>query len=438
MGIDRRRFLAQSGLLTSATLMPWPLPAAPAAAAPALRIGMLGPFSGPASGTGRDIRQGIQMALDDALAEGELPVRLDGVLRDLDAVWIDSQSDPAVAAAAVSRVLERDAVDLMFGGWHTAVALAVMDVEAAYGILHLGNVGSAQTIADRINSDPVRYRGWFKGWPSPAKLIPQYRDPLTHFLQQGLWRPATLKAAVAIENTPWGESWGEAMVSTLRQIGFDTPAPDTIRIDQVDFHSLLKRYRQQKVSLVAMTNVGNEAAASFVRQFREVGVEALLVADSLRGTSDWYQRSGEASNYAISMDAAMPIALWQRWWVRRYQAKFGHFPNIGAAGLHYDYMRMTVRVLNSAGSLDRDRLINAVYRTPYRGIWNYYRFARRPGANAISANEVMAGRFMEGFFFPMVQLFNGESKIIWPLRYADQRFQAPPWITDAEQGNAGY
>ena len=35
---------------------------------------------------------------------------------------------------------------------------------------------------------------------------------------------------------------------------------------------------------------------------------------------------------------------------------------------------------------------------------------------------------MEGFFFPMVQLMDGEARVIWPLEYAKAEFQAPPWL----------
>lgn len=427
----RRRFLENTGRLAVASLLPWSSPFAQAVSAQVLYLGILGPFSGPAMGTGLDLRQGAMMALDDARAEGEIPVAIERKRLEIEPVWIDSRSDPGTARTAVAEAFARNPIALMVGGWHSAVALALMDLGADYGVMHL-NFGSAQAIADKINQDPERYRGWFKGWPSPAKLNPLYREPLDHFRREGLWKPASQKVAIAVEDTPWGYSWGEAMASTLTEMGFEPLPLDSMRLDQTDFYGLLQRYRQEKVALVAFTNTGNIAAPSFVRQFREVGVEALLVADSLRGSSDWYQQSGEASNYIICMDAAMPIALWQRWWVRRYQTKFGHYPNIAAAGLQYDYTRMAIRILNAAGNLNLERLISTAYRSPYRGIWHYYRFARGPGPRAVSANEVMTGRFMEGFYFPMVQLFNGESKIIWPLKYSDQRFLAPPWI--AAQG----
>jgi branched-chain amino acid transport system substrate-binding protein len=35
---------------------------------------------------------------------------------------------------------------------------------------------------------------------------------------------------------------------------------------------------------------------------------------------------------------------------------------------------------------------------------------------------------MEGFFFPTVQLMNGEARVIWPLEHAKAEFQPPPWL----------
>jgi branched-chain amino acid transport system substrate-binding protein len=61
-------------------------------------------------------------------------------------------------------------------------------------------------------------------------------------------------------------------------------------------------------------------------------------------------------------------------------------------------------------------------------VWNYYQFAREAGPHALAPGEVMTGNFMEGFFFPAVQLMDGEARLVWPLEYAKAEFQAPPWL----------
>ncbi|MFC6673291.1 ABC transporter substrate-binding protein [Marinobacterium aestuariivivens] len=368
------------------------------------------------------------MALMDARDEGELPLQRNGLERPVEPVWVDSASDPERAVAAMTEAVTRDRVAMLVGGWHSDVALALMDAESAFRIMHLGHSGEALAIADKINRAYGKYRGWFKGWPTPSMLGARYGEPLQYLRLQGLWRPPNNRAAVMVENTAYGRGWGKALHDSLQAVGFQVGPPDLTALEQNDFRALLARYRRDGVSLVVMTTTGIQAAAAFVRQFQEEQVPALFIGHGLRWNRDWYAHTGDASNYLLAMDTAMPIALWQQWWVRRYRRLFGDMPSIAAAGLHYDYTRMAIRVLNASASLKLDDLIRTVYRMPYRGVWNRYQFASEPTPNSVSANEVQTGGFMEGFFFPMAQLMEGEARIIWPPRYADQRFIPPPWL----------
>jgi branched-chain amino acid transport system substrate-binding protein len=170
------------------------------------------------------------------------------------------------------------------------------------------------------------------------------------------------------------------------------------------------------------------SASNFVKQFRQQNVPALLLAHGLSWFSEWYELTGEASDYALAIDSPHVIADEQEAWVERYKEKFGIDPGIAASGITYDYMRMALQILNKAGTLDFDTLVETTYETPYRGVWNYYQFAREPGPNALAPGEVMTGNFMEGFFFPTVQLMEGEAKVIWPLDFAKAEFQVPPWL----------
>ena len=425
---SRRHILHTTGVLGAAgalsLLVPGLLPARENG--PPLKIGACGPFSGPAERTGFAIRQGIQMALEDARHAGELPVTIDGKRRDINIVWIDSRSDPTHAVSAVTKGVTRQGVELMIGGWHSSVALALMDTEANLNTIHLGHLGASQYIAAKINRDPKRYRGWFKGWPSPSKLAGLYGEPLKYFIDQGEWQPANRGAAIVVENSAFGIGWGEALTASLKQVGFDPLPFDTVPFDETQFGALLQKYQARQVSLIAVTSTSDVAVSQFVRQFHQQGIKALLVAHGLRWLSNWYEMTGEASDYVVAMDSVMPLALWQQWWVRRFKARYGEKPSIQVAGLHYDYTRMAIRALNTANTLDFDTLTATIRQLSYKGVWNLYRFADAPGPQALSPNEVMTGSFMQGFYLPMVQLFGGEAKIIWPIKYAEQRFRQPP------------
>jgi len=424
----KRRLLLQTCALGSVIPLTLLLPQRSDAKPKPLRIGVTGPFSGPVAKTGRAMRQGIEMALEDARSAGELPVEINGEPRAIEFLWLDNQSDPEIAVRLVTDAIRREGIELLLGGWHSSVALALMDAEAPYRIMHLAHLAESQYISHQLNQNFERYRGWFKGWPSSSSLAALYGEPLKAFQQQQLWRPANNRVGIMVEDTAYGRGWGEALRESLTAAGFDPLPYDLTALDQTDFGPLLDRYLAANVSLVAMTTTSNTAASHFVRQFQQSGVKALLLAHGLRWSSDWYTQTGNASDYVIAMDDAMPIALWQRWWIRRFRIRYKEMPSIAAAGFHYDYTRMAIRLLNNTGTLDFDTLTQALYRMSYKGVWHRYQFARESGPQALSPNEVMTGGFMEGFFFPMVQLYNGEARIIWPPKYADQHFQQPPWL----------
>jgi branched-chain amino acid transport system substrate-binding protein len=393
-----------------------------------LVIGSMGPFTGPVSRTGDEFKNGVAMAIEDARADGTLPLVIDGVERDIEVVFIDSQSSPEKAVRAVTEAITRQGVRFICNGWHSSVAMAVIDAEAPFRIVHLGHLGETQYLSEKMRSDPEKYRGWFKGWPAPPMLAGLYGPPLRHFIDSGAWRPESMKAAVLVEDTDFGRGWGDAAIASLSASGFDVLPYDVTALDETEFTPLLLKYRAQQVSLVAMTSTGNVSVSNFVKQFRQQNIKALLIAHGLGWFAEWHELTGDASDYAVAIDSPHVIAPWQEEWVARYRAKFGFDPGIAASGITYDYFRMGLEALNSAGTLDFDTLVETIRKMQYKGVWNLYDFAEEPNERALAQNEVMVGGFMEGFFFPMVQFKGGKAHIVWPLEHAKKEFEAPPWL----------
>ena len=203
---------------------------------------------------------------------------------------------------------------------------------------------------------------------------------------------------------------------------------DAVSISETDFAPLITKIKAQRASLVAMTIGGGVGFANFVKQFRQQNVKALFIAHGLSWFSEWYKLTGDASDYCIAMNSPVALADWQLDWMKRFQAKYNEQPSITSSGLAYDYTRYALAMLNETGTTDVDKLSDAIRNTPYKGVWNYYKFAKAARLNAVSGNEVMTGGFMKGFFFPMVQMTKGQLNVVWPLAYVKQPFVQPPWL----------
>jgi branched-chain amino acid transport system substrate-binding protein len=428
-GMTRRGLLDVAGKLGVAGSLMVMMPQTLRAQEGPIKVGVMGPFTGPSSRTGDAFKKGTKLALEHARADGDIPVTINGTKRDVELVWVDSQSSPEKAVKAVTDAVNRRGVDIMVSGWHSSVAMAVTDAEAPLDIVHIGHNGESQYICEKVNENPEKYSGWFKGWASPPIFAGLYGEPLNYFIEQGLWNPRNRKAAVLVEDTDYGRGWGEALQNSLKEAGFDPLPYDVVPKDETEFTALLTKYRAQQVSVVGMTVTGNVAASNFVKQFRQQQIKALLIGHGLTWFSEWHDLTGDASDFVVTMDSPRVIAPYQQKWVEQYREKFGEDPSYAPSGHGYDYFRVAMKGLNQANTLDYDTLVETFRNVEHQGVWHHYDFAAsQDDPNAMCTNEVKVGGFEEGFFFPMVQLKGGEATIIWPLKHAGKKFEQPPWI----------
>jgi branched-chain amino acid transport system substrate-binding protein len=437
-GMTRREFVKTVGtaaVVGSALSMSLPKEAH---AASKLKIGFMGPFTGPASRTGDQFKRGIKMALEEAKAGGEIPVKVDGKSMDVEPVWVDSQSSPEKAVKAVTDAVNRG-VKIMVTGWHSSVAMACMDAESPLKIVHIGHQGESQYINFKINDYPEKYKGWFKGWASPPVFAGLYGPPLVYFMKKGLWKPANRKAAVIVEDTDYGRGWGEALMVSLRTAGFDVMPYDVNAIDETEFTPIITKYKAAKVSVVAVTQTGGVPMYNFAKQVRAMGLKALFLAHGMTWTGEWYENTGKASDFALCMDSPYPISPEQKAWMKRFKDKYGIGAGIAPSGQPYDHTRLAIKALNEVGTLKFEYLVEHIReKMKYKGVWQLYDFAtyndfwkdfsEEGTLHQLSRNDVRTGDFMKGFFFPMVQMFGGKPKILWPLDLAEGKFKAPPWV----------
>ncbi|PYV36523.1 MAG: hypothetical protein DMG06_30535 [Acidobacteria bacterium] len=113
------------------------------------RLGILGPFTGPAARTGQEFRNAATMAFE------KIGYRLGNYKVEL--VWIDEQSDPVKASRAYEEAVIRKGIEAGLLNWHSSVAVACMEVAAKY-------LGVAPRRLSMRNSALTR-KSMAIGWP---------------------------------------------------------------------------------------------------------------------------------------------------------------------------------------------------------------------------------------------------------------------------------
>jgi len=388
-----------------------------------LKIGVLGPFTGPSAQTGKEFKASVKMAMD----------AIDYKVGDykIEVVWIDSQSDPAKASGAYAEAIESKGIQAGVLNWHSSVAVAVMDVAAQYKVPHMFGFGASEVVNEKWQKDPEKYSYWGgKGWPVPAKLEGNFIECVNEAIKAGIWTPKKKIAAIYGEDTDWGRSAGGAYKKALLASGWEISSEEYFPITQTDFYPLLAKFKKAGVQLLAGTSTAPPSLTAFVKQYNEVGNKGVLVASGLGWIGDWYKMTGPASNYVLDSIPQLTTPEAKQW-AKDVKAKFGFNPSPSSGGLSYDGIRMFIKILNRThelnGKLDKITIHRTIVDEVNTGKLTY---GKKDGAIIMNEYKYTAETMpdmvvaSDAYFFPIIQYQNGIGAIIYPNSWKVKDFEA--------------
>jgi len=386
------------------------------------KLGILGPFSGPSARTGEEFKASATMAFD----------AIDWQIGDykIEPVWIDSQSDPAKASQAYEQAVVQDGIQAGILNWHSSVAVSCMEVTAKHKVPHFFGFGATEVVNETFHSDVDKYGYWmYKGWPTPAKLSISYVQALEDAIASGAWTPEEKTVAIYGEDTDWGRSFGGAIKGQLEEVGWTTVAEEYFAIDQTEFYPLLNKLVDLNPAVIAGTSTAPPSISAFIKQADEVGLESLIIADGLGWVGEWYDLTGNSSNYVLDQIPGWATEEGQAF-AKEFEEKWGITPSPSSGGLSYDgtnfFIAAAQAAYEDAGELSSDTIYSFVKDKVWTGEWSYKDgiVMNNYAATPETVPDPVVGK---GFYiFPVLQYFDGEGKVVYPPEWAVQELAPKP------------
>jgi branched-chain amino acid transport system substrate-binding protein len=386
------------------------------------KLGVLGPFSGPSARTGEEFQNSATMALE------EIDYQIGHY--EIEPVWIDSQSDPAKASQAYEQAVVQDEIEAGVLNWHSSVAVSCMEITAKHQVPHFFGFGATEVVNETFNSDPEKYGYWmFKGWPTPKKLSVSYVEALENAIDEGIWEPEEKTVAIYGEDTDWGRSFGNAIKEQMEAAGWEAVAEEYFAIDQTEFYPLLNKFKDQNPAVIAGTSTAAPSFSAFIKQADEVGLESLIIADGLGWVGEWYDLTGEASNYVLDQ-----IPGWAteegKAYAEQFEERFDIEPSPSSGGLSYDGTKFFLSVAQDAydeyGELNSEVIYNFVKDNVWTGEWTFTDgivMEEYKTTEEVKPDPVVGKGY---YIFPVLQYFDGEGKVIFPPEWAEQELEPKP------------
>lgn len=375
-----------------------------------LRFGVATPLTGDSAKAGQEFRDAAQVALEEA------GYKAGGY--KLEVTYVDVTNDPEKATLALEQSIVKDKLDAVILNWNSSCAVAMMDVVAKYKIPYFFGLGATTAIDEKIASDPEKYSYYIcKGWASPQNLTESYYLFIKELIEKGEFNPRNKKFATYNDDTDFGHVFGPSTIKNFESIGWECVYEDYFALNTTDMYAAITKIKESDASLFVGCFNNPASSAAFLKQAKELNLNCLIVCDSITENADWYELTGETSDYIFDSRPKLTSEKALKF-VDTFKEKYGYEPSATAGGQVYDYTRFFVDIVAATeekyGEANSETLYQFGREVLMKGgieftdgvMCDCYKYDEESDPNPI---------VKEGYYiYPMLQLIDGEMKVVWP------------------------
>lgn len=384
-----------------------------AAAAEPIKIGMVGPITGPAANVGVTVRATWELLVKEINAAGGLEI--DGVKRPVELVVADSQSKPSNGVSAAQRLLTRDQVDVLAGDiLHSDVTLALMELAPSFpNKVFYAPLPVSSSIADRVEKEPAKYGNvwkWHGDAPGYGKSMAEY---LTLMTEQGQRKYPNKTYAFVVEGTDYSAAIMKAAQSELGKLGWKQVGSEVVPIAHTDFSAPISKLKAAKPDIVISIFTAASSGLAYIKQSKEQAVDYENIATYYPANTAFIDGIGSAGNGLVYFAASTDYKRSERGRAFGELLKANNIPLSSDAALGYCSGKVLLSALARAKSAKADRLNAELLKTDDDTCPNYERIVFDPKRHTPLLGE-------DHFFFPAMQIFeDGKSFItVYPEKAA--------------------
>jgi len=228
-----------------------------------LKIGVIGPMTGPGAQWGLAAAGGVQIAAKEVNDKGGLKVG-DKTYR-VEVVPYDEQYKAAVAISAMQRLVNQDGVKFVFGPVSSAGTLAVMDISKDTKTIGITGAYSSKAIDP---SNPYMFRVY--------SVASDFAEPMVKWLKKNLPANAT-RVAIVNPNDETGWDSDKLLTELYKKYGYDVVAKELYERSVRDYIPILTKILAEKPDLLDVGTAPPASAGLIVRQARELGYKGHIV-----------------------------------------------------------------------------------------------------------------------------------------------------------------
>jgi branched-chain amino acid transport system substrate-binding protein len=261
-------------------------------AADSVKVGIVLPLTGPQAKFGEVEKLSFDLALEEINAAGGINGK------KLELLIEDDTGRPDVGRSVVEKLITKDKVVMIGGGYSSSVTYAVAGVCQQNAMPFLVNTGSA----DKITTS---------GWDWIYRLNPpvsHYADAVESLLVEKI-KPKTV--AILHENSLFGSKGASSLATTCKKLGIKVVLQQGYEHGGIDYKPVLTQIKRLNPDIVYMVSYIMDASL-LMKQSREMKLTPKMFIGGAAGFTlpEFVENAGKASDKVISATLWHQVLPW--------------------------------------------------------------------------------------------------------------------------------
>jgi branched-chain amino acid transport system substrate-binding protein len=335
-----------------------------AASVDAITIGVVLPLTGREAKPGQFQKEGIELAIKQINQAGGVMVKAAGKKLPLKEIFYDDGSDQAKSASFVERTMSSDNAVVVIGGYSTALGEAESVMADRYKVPWITPGAAASAIF-------ARGYQWAFGILTPVDVLGSTTAEFLQSLIDAGKLKKGLNIAMPVENTDHGIDYGNGIKQWIQKHpgSFNVVFSETFDLGSPDFSGLLQKVKSAKADIF-LSDAHLQDYITMHRQYIQNGMKHQVISYGARGPeSDARKALGNGVDYIVAgiwWSKSLPYPQVKQF-VNDYKEAYTREPDSWYAATAYDTVRIMVSAIETAGSLDRTAIRDALRTAELKG-----------------------------------------------------------------------
>lgn len=302
-----------------------------------VKIGFAAPLTGPNANYGKDLENGVKMALDDAKAQG---VKINGQPVTFELVAEDDQADPRTGAQVAQKLVD-EGVSVVVGHFNSGTTIPASTIYEKAGIPDIDPAATNPMISGR------GFKNVFMVISSDAQNAGT----------AGAYAVEVTKAkriAIIDDRSAFGQGEADEFEKAVKAKGGNIVKREYTTDKATDFKTQLTNIKAANPDLIFVGAL-NPQAAGIMKQMAQLGIKAQFVGGGGVKDIDFIKLAGDVAEGAMAWEYGRPLDSTPvgAKFADRFKQKFGE-DVLSYAPFGYDAAWAAIKAMQAANSTKPD------------------------------------------------------------------------------------